>query len=255
LEELFARAAEGHLGPLRDFRPAPELRAEIEPLLGARFARFDEEREAIALREKGCVQELLLRRPGTCAAAVAAGEIRAQFERSMSEDKELELVGAVPWGTWVVDTYHAPGGTARHDPRRRAYILSSRLSSDVTRIKKEFQGARKGWRVRLRLENDDARAVVALSFRRWIEVGRRAAQLREADDDGPIRVRAERTRDSAAAEVTVFPRDGLVLAYLDGAFLHAVADAAGGTLSPGLQIGAAGGTVCVESIRIIDRSR
>jgi hypothetical protein len=60
--------------------------------------------------------------------------------------------------------------------------------------------------------------------------------------------------DRSGSRITVIPEPGVTLVYADDALLFALPPAEG-ALEGGLQVGGGGGTVNIESIRILDRTR
>jgi len=127
---------------------------------------------------------------------------------------------------------------------------------------KKLKGAERGYRVRWTFGAgvpDAAAFMIAISFTRWFEVGPRGIVLFRADKEGnqekisTVR-KIEQPERLAGGVIHVFPRASLVLVYLNGRLLFALADkeyALGG----GLQIGMSGGSVTLESIRVLDRAR
>jgi hypothetical protein len=106
---------------------------------------------------------------------------------------------------------------------------------------------------------DAAAFMIAISFTRWFETGPRGVALFRADKEGTeekistVR-KAELPERLAGGVLHVFPRASLILVYLNGRLLFALPEkeyALGG----GLQLGMSGGSVTLESIRVLDRAR
>lgn len=258
IEEALRAAEGGDFRILRALKPAKAIRESMEPVLGTRLRLLDEERAAAELREKGSLAELLLEKPLSRAARRSASELLEAFLRSLPEDADTELVGEVPWGTWEPDTFQAPGGSARFDAAGRAYVLAAPRPGQVVLIKKPFEGARQGYRVAFRFPSpEDAPALlVAITFSRWIEIGPGGALLKAADEGKPARTlkRVELGRRVDGGRLVVAPSGGLTLVWLDDRFLFAL-PAAEFAHEAGMQLGGAGGSVRIESIRVRDRSR
>jgi len=244
VDQSIEEALRGDLQDLAAFRVADELREKLEPVLSSRFRLLDEEAEAARLHLAGDFAQLLLERPLTRAGSRAAAMILDEFRKSMPDDPDLELVGEVPWGTWTTE------GVVRFDAAAKTYVLPAGAW-----IRKPFRGARQGYEVRFRLV-EDARLSVALSFTRWVELSGQDFLLFAAGKEEDVKQlrRVEIGRRVAEGVVTVVPRAPLVLVYLDGRLLAALPEA-DFALGDGMQLGAGGGKVVVESIRIKDRTR
>jgi len=200
----------------------------------------------------------LRKEDGRDALPAAAGKALREFQASLPPPDESELVGEIPWGTWRPDLFHAPGGAARFDPGLRCYVLSARLDSDCARIKRPFVGCRAGFRIRFRFgpDPDATRFAVAISYTRWVEIGRTEAALFRvtADDRNEATGRVALEGRIAGGVVTVVPHAPLVLVFLDETLIFSLPEAELQS-AEGLQLGASAGTVHIESVRVKDRSR
>jgi serine/threonine protein kinase len=256
IEEAMRAAESGDFRPLRGLKVSKAAREALEPALGARFRLLDEERGAAELREKGALAELLLEKPLSRAAGRSAAEALEDFTRSLPDDPDTELVGEVAWQTWEPDTFQAPGGSARFEGK--AYALAARRPGDAAWIKKPFEGAKRGYRVTFAFPSPDDGPVLAaaISFTRWIEIGPSAASLKAAEAGQAARVtkRLELGRKIAGGRLTVAPKDGLTLIWLDERLLFAL-PASEVVHEAGMQLGALGGAVRIDGIRVKDRTR
>jgi serine/threonine protein kinase len=214
------------------------------------------------LNEEGSLKRLLTAYGSTRAGAQAAREALEAFEKSLPADEKFELVGAAPWTTWDVDTRDAPGGTVVFDKAKNVYVLSAASAKEQVRLLKKLKGAERGYRLRWKFADgasDASSFMVAISFSRWFETTPKGVTLFRADKEGGREkistVRTIELKDRPAGGVLhVFPRASLILVYLDGRLLFALTEkeyALGG----GLQLGMSGGSVTVESLRVLDRAR
>jgi hypothetical protein len=165
-------------------------------------------------------------------------------------------VGEIPWGTWTSDL-RAPGAEARFDVALKGYALSARHGRDHAWIKRKFPGALTGYQIRFRFASAEgaSRIAVALNFKRWIEVTSAAATLyREAPDGSEQSIRKvdlkERVRGGA---LTVLPSVSTILVYVDDRLIFSLPEPEFAH-EKGMQVGAGGGTVLIESIRVMDRN-
>ena len=258
IEEVLRAAGAGDFRPLQGLKFARAQREALEPALGPRLRLLEEERAAAELKERGALAELLLEKPLTRAAARAAAEALDVFQRALPMGGDAELVGEVPWATWEPDTFHAPGAVARFDATSRAYVLAPRRPGDVVWLKKPFEGARQGYRVVFRFPSLDegARLTAAITFTRWIEIGP-GEVLVKAVEEGKRARTVKRVTGGHRLErgcLTVAPAAGLTLVWLDDALLFAL-PAPEYAHEAGMQLGAVGGPLRIESIRVKDRSR
>ena len=185
----------------------------------------------------------------------AAAEALAAFRASLPPLTQSELIGEVPWGTWSPDLHHAPGGAARFDPAARQCILTAHRDIDRVWIKREFAGVKAGYQLRFRWGAGSPRFAVALSFRRWLELRPGAASLfRVASDESLERTEQSSLEATAAGTLTVVPTPPSLLVFFEDRLLFSVAAAEWADVE-GLQLGASGGTVVVESVRVKDRTR
>jgi predicted Ser/Thr protein kinase len=180
------------------------------------------------------------------------------FRASLPVDPEGELIGEVPWGTWRADLFHAPGGEARFDLAQRVCVLTARRDADRVWIKRPFAGAKAGYQIRFRLGSAEtpSRFAVALSFTRWVEVRADGAQLfRVATDETarPVDQVSFETRMQRGT-LTVVPQSPQLLVFLDERLLFAVPESEC-IHADGMQLGASGGTVFLDSVRVKDRTR
>ncbi len=179
------------------------------------------------------------------------------FRASLSSAEDSELMAQVPWGTWRHDFQYAPGGEIWFDAAIPAGVLTTRRDEDLVWIKRPFAGAKAGYQIRFRLmSGGSARLAVAFSFARWLEIRAGGADLFRITVDES----AERTDAApfaakiAGGIVTVVPRSPDLLVFLDDRLLYALPEKEW-PLAEGLQVGAGGGTVFIESVRVKDRSR
>src|SRR5262249_32942897 len=123
-------------------------------------------------------------------------------------------------------------------------------------IKRPFAGAKAGYQVRFRLGSGSARFALALSFTRWIEIRAGGASLfRIATDESTELVsQSPLEPDLPAGMVTVVPGSPNVFVFLEDRLLFTV-PAADCADTEGLQLGASGGTVYIDSVRVKDRTR
>ena len=189
--------------------------------------------------------------------AAAAHALHA-FRSSLPPSEESELVGEIPWGTWRPDLLHAPGGQARFDPASRCYLLSARMESDRVWIKRPFAGCRAGYQVRFRFGSDPspARFAMAVSFTHWLELKADEAFLFQVTSDDRIQTteRVPLVTSISGGVLSVLPSAPHTLVFLDDTLLFSTPESvllnAGG-----MQIGASGGAVSVDSVRVKDRSQ
>jgi len=179
------------------------------------------------------------------------------FRASLPADEDSELMAQVPWGTWRRDFQFAPGGELRFDPALNAGVLTARRDEDLVWIKRPFAGAKAGYRIRFRLgSGGSSRLAVAFSFARWLEIRAGGADLfRVAAGETAERMEAAPfSAKIAGGVITVVPRSPELLVFLDDRLLYALPEGEW-THAEGLQVGAGGGTVFIESVRVKDRSR
>jgi hypothetical protein len=250
VDQAIEEALRGDLQSLSSFEVPRELRESLEPLLGPRFRLIEEESAAAKLHLSGNFSKLLLEKPATRAGERAALTILDDFRRSIPDDPDLELVGEIPWGTWET------AGQVRFDSGTRSYVLFAAKPEHRAWIRKPFRGACKGFELRLRLKPDPARLSVALSLNRWFEISGESFLLfgAEAHAEPAIERRVDLGARWTGGTVTVVPREPLVLVYLDRRLVAALPDREF-ALGEGMQVGAGGGSVILESIRVKDRSR
>jgi len=184
-----------------------------------------------------------------------AADALAGFRASLPPKKESELMDEIPWGTWVPDLHHAPQGEARFDPDQRVGVLTARRVVDRVWIKRRFAGVKAGYQVRYRLGAGTPRFALALSLTRWIEFRSGDVALFRVASDGTTHLVDQLPLDTVveAATVTVVPGPN-VLVFLDDRLLFSV-PAADCIDMEGMQLGASGGTVYVDSVRAKDRTR
>jgi serine/threonine protein kinase len=257
VEEALRWAERGDFDRLRRSERLEAWGSQLQPLLGSRFRLLQEERGAALLlgREEG-TGELLSRRLGTIAGRRAAGEVLSAFRSELPVDELHQLVGEVPFGGWAHDLDDAPEGRIAYDHALKCYVLSA-PEGQRSWIKKPFRGAAAGYEIRYRT-TDLVKPVVsvALSTSRWIEIGERSASLWRKDAEGR-REKAEETRLEAhapSARLTVLPRASRVLVYLDERLLFSLSEA-DYRMDGGMKIGAGGGAILIDSIRVKDRTR
>jgi hypothetical protein len=183
-----------------------------------------------------------------------AAEALAVFRASLPPAKESELIGEVPWGTWARDLHHAPGGSAQFDPAVKIAVLTAHREVDRVWIKREFAGVKAGYQVRFRLGAGSTRFAVALSFRRWIELRPGEASLFRVAPDETLERTGHASLDDASGTLSVVPTSTDLLIFLEERLLFSL-PAAEWADAEGLQLGASGGTVLVESVRAKDRTR
>jgi hypothetical protein len=179
------------------------------------------------------------------------------FRASLPSHEDSELMAQVPWGTWRPDFQYAPGGEIRFDPAISAGVLTARRDEDLVWIKRPFAGAKAGYQIRFRLgSGGESRLAVAFSFARWLEIRAGGADLfRVSADESAERMDAAKfPARIAGGVVTVVPRSPDLLVFLDDRLLYALPETEW-LHGEGLQVGAGGGTVFIESIRVKDRSR
>jgi hypothetical protein len=187
--------------------------------------------------------------------ARAAAEALSAFRASLPGPKDSELMGEIPWGTWARDLHHAPGGEARFEPSGRNCVLTARRDGDRVWIKREFAGVKAGYQVRFRLGPGTPRFALALSFSRWIEIREGIASLFRVAADESLQLAEQATVDATTARtLTVVPTSPNLLIFLEDRLLFTVPAAEWAGVE-GLQLGASGGTVYVESVRVKDRTR
>ena len=93
------------------------------------------------------------------------------------------------------------------------------------------------------------------AFTRWVELGPRAITLFRADGDQVFTVkRSEFPERISGGTLHVFPRGGLVLVYVNECLAFALTEKEY-ALGSGLQLGMSAGTLLLESVRVVDRSR
>ncbi len=252
LEEALGEAEQGR------FRPLAALRVPEAPPPGAseeKFRRASSESAAAVLLMRGdaaSLGTLLLERPGTLAARRAALQALDSFHAALGSSGH-ELVGEIPWGTWTADVPEA--GSAGWDGARKGYAVSAPEPGTRTWIKRHLSGAQGGWEARFRFDSagSPVRLAASLNFKTWIEVG---SETVEAWSSGKERPRLLARRPGSGARgvrtLTVIARTPLVLVYLDGALAAALREPEA-RLEEGLQIGAGGGGVLLESVRVKDR--
>ncbi|MBI3854800.1 MAG: protein kinase [Planctomycetes bacterium] len=257
IEELLRT---GDLKALAAFEPPAET------VLKARMQALAAEKEAAGLflriGEEGSLRSLLTTHLATRAGARAARETLETFDKSIPADEKFELVSAAAWGTWDADTRDAPSGSVVYDKGKNVYVLSAASAKEQVRLIKKLKGAERGYRIRWTFgvgTADAAAFMVAISFTRWFEAGPRSLALFRADKEGAeenvstVR-KAELPARLPGGLIHVIPSAALLLVYLDGRLIFALPDkdyAPGG----GLQLGMSGGSVTIESIRVLDRTR
>ena len=185
---------------------------------------------------------------------IAAGALAA-FRASLPPSAESELIAEVPWGTWKGDLHHAPGGAARFDPAGKNCVLTAHRDGDRVWIKREFAGVKAGYQVRFRWGPGEPRFAVALSFRRWFEIRPGGAALfRVAPDEALERTDQASVEATPSGTLSVVPTPSSLLIFFEDRLLFSVPAAEWADVE-GLQLGASGGTILVESVRVKDRTR
>jgi serine/threonine protein kinase len=248
------------------FEPPAAHRGVADALLKARMKSLALEKEAAAtylrLEEEGSLKNLLTAQQATRAGSRAARETLEAFEKSLPEDEKFELVSPGAWGTWDADARDATNGTVVFDKVKNVYVLTAASTKEQVRLLKKLKGSERGYRIRWSFGpggSDAAAFMVALSFTRWFEVGSRGVSLFRVDKEGAEEkvstARKVELPDRLARGVLhVLPRAALVLVYLNGRLLFSLPEkdyALGG----GLQLGMSGGSITLESIRVLDRTR
>lgn len=192
------------------------------------------------------------------AGAARAAEMVSAFDAALPSDAAFELVGAAAWDGWTVDRADAPGGFAKVDPARGHYVLSAPSQKEQVRVLRKLKGAEKGYRIRWSFgpeASDGSAFMVAMSTARWVEVTPKGMTLFRTDADKVSAAgRAEFAERTSGGLLHVIPSAGHVLIYQDRRLMLAVpeSDAA---LAGGLQLGMSGGSVVLESVRVLDRAR
>jgi serine/threonine protein kinase len=240
--------------------------AAANALLKARMKALALEKEAAAtylrLEEEGSLKKLLTTQQATRAGSRAARETLDAFEKSIPAEEKFELVSPGAWGTWDADTRDAKSGTVVFDKGKNVYVLAAAPAKEQVRLLKKLKGSERGYRIRWSFGpgvSDSAAFMVAISFTRWFEVGPRGVTLFRMDKEGAeekvsARQKVELPDRIPGGVLHVLPRAALVLVYLNGSLLFSLPEkdyALGG----GLQLGMSGGSITLESIRVLDRTR
>jgi tRNA A-37 threonylcarbamoyl transferase component Bud32 len=247
LSAALAEAEAGRFAPLAALR-LPEA---------DRFRSGSEESAAAALLlrgDPGSLVALMVDRSATVAARRAAQQAYAAFRASV-DARGHELVGEIPWGTWTPDLADAPGGAAAWDSDTGAYRLEAAGPGDRVWIKRRFGGAREGFEVRFAAESG-ARLAVALNFSGWIEISADRAEFWGSASERPlagVRLPAAAV-PGASRTLSIVPKSGIVLLFIDGRRVAALREP-DARIDEGLQIGAGGGRIRLESLRVRDRDR
>jgi hypothetical protein len=256
----------GDLKAIAGFEPPADQRAVADSLLQARMKALSLERDAawalLHVDEGESLKRLLTSLAATRSGARAAVETLEAFEKSLPSDEKFELVSPSAWGTWDPDIRDAPGGTVVFDKGKNVYVLAAASAKEQVRLLKKLKGAERGYRIRWSFgagASDAAAFMVALSFTRWLEAGPRSITLFRADKEGEAEKistvrKTELPERLSGGLLQVFPRAGLVLVYLNGRLLFALTEKEY-ALGSGLQLGMSGGSVTIESIRVLDRAR
>jgi hypothetical protein len=112
-----------------------------------------------------------------------------------------------------------------------------------------------GYQVRFRWGPGAPRFAVALSFRRWLEIRPAGAALfRVAPDEALERTDQASFEAAASGTLSVVPTPSGLLIFFEDRLLFSVPAAEWADVE-GLQLGASGGTILVESVRVKDRTR
>jgi serine/threonine protein kinase len=182
----------------------------------------------------------------------ATGALK-RFRAALPDGDKSELVGEIPWGTWT----RAIGAEAHFDPVLKGYELSARRGREHAWIKREFPGTLTGYQIRFRFASAEgsSRIAVALNCKRWIEITSVAVTLyREAPDGSEQSIRKvdlkERVRGGA---LTVLPSVSTILIYVDDQLIFSLSEPEFAH-EKSIQVGVGGGTVLIESIRVMDRN-
>lgn len=228
--------------------PAPESASELE---AARLYPDRGKPEAL--------ETLLVSHAATRAGRKAAEEILQSFDRSIPEGESSELVGPQEWAGWESDLSEAKGGSARLDPAGHAYLVQASSPLAQARLLRRMKGAERGVKIRWSFEpgiSDEAAFMVAFSSSRWLDLAPNGMSLYRLDGSEAKLSRARRIAlpgRTLAGVLTVFPHMSLELVYLDGRLVFALPQAEWG-LRKGLQFGMSGGSLRLESVRILDRT-
>ncbi|HVR82739.1 MAG TPA: serine/threonine-protein kinase [Planctomycetota bacterium] len=262
IEELLRT---GDIAKIAAFRiPAP-YRAVAESILKSRLKDLALETNAGALyshlEEDGALDRLLTTYAATRAGTRAAAEALSRFEKSLPEEEKFELVGAAAWGTWDVDRRDAPGGSIVLDQARSIYGLSTPSPNEQVRLLKKLRGAEKGYRIRWSFgkgSSDAPAFMVVLSLTRWFELEPNRLILYRVDKDGAeekvtVSGKTEFPERVSGGVLHVIPKAGLVLVYVNDRLLLALPGKEY-ALAGGLQLGVSGGSLTLESIRVLDCS-
>jgi serine/threonine protein kinase len=256
----------GDLKAIAAFELPADHRPLAEALLRKRLVVLTGEKEAAAIffrpeREES-LKTLIMAYGTTRAGLRAAREALESFDQSVPADEKFELVSAAAWGTWDVDTRDGPGGAVVFDKAKNVIVLSAPTAKEQVRLLKKLKGAERGYRLRWTFGPgvpDSAAFMIAISFTRWFEAGPRGITLFRADKEGASEKittarRVELAERLSGGVIHVVPRASLVLVYVNGRLVFALPEkeyALGG----GLQLGMSGGSVTMESLRVLDRTR
>lgn len=250
VEEAFEAGGRGDLGPLGRLDLPAALRAKIPSVLGDRLARLDVERAAVALYGQKAEKEPRARLLGelrtTFAGLRLARDIMAEFKRDAEKNDDRELVTIPRWATWLPNRERAPKATFVCDQETKTYVVAAQGAGHRALILKKFAGSRKGYEVRVRLEQADAVAVVGLSLDRWVELS--TAEVRffaEGKAGGTAKVSQEGYRIAVAVLPDAASEQNLI--YVNGHLTYCL-DAREHPMGGGIVLGAAVGAVRVESL-------
>lgn len=275
IEESIRSASGGAMKPLLELKLDPSVRASAEPLLGARLARLDTEVRAAGLsarrgEDPSAFATLLLEYPATAAGSYVAREAYADFLMQVDalrvpgrprQEDEFEIVSDLAWTTWIRDLQGVPGGQATLDEKDESYAITSPEATHFARLRKKLRGAQKGyhvtWEVRPAADGRPS-FWIAINFTRWVVITPGEVSIWKGDPEKPevLTKKVNLPARPAGGTFTVVPHSskGVNLIYLDGHLLSALPTPEY-DLMDGLQIGVAGGTLTLRSIRVLDRHR
>ncbi len=277
-EALLAVSRRKDVKPLLALDLSESLRTTLGAVAPARLQLYDTEKEAARLYamrgEKDALARLLLELADTRAGGLAAQETLTAFQKELAEAWEksqaseetkydLELVGSIPWGVWTKDSKSVPGAAITPDFKNDTFTLSSPDPIERVRLLKKMSGARKGYAIKWRLgptSGDSTTLMLALSFHRWFDLTPREVQLFRRDKDPVssdekigLAKKVDLPAPVRAGTIHVVPRPSLVLVYLGERLLFTLKEE-DWALGEGLQIGAGGGAVILESLRVLERT-
>ncbi len=262
IDEALFSAGAGHVAALDGLEAPGAWKGSLDRFLKNRLALLATEKEAAGLyvrREASpdALSKLLLEYPRTQAGTLAAGQALHDWKKALPSDPKLDLVRSEGLLGWNPPTL----GTVRQDRETDAFVLSSPRRGEWARITRPLSSATLGYLLAWRFEGagaDPPEFAVGLTPTEHLQFEpNQAALYRRASAGGEEKVsllqRVQVDLGPRRAELAFVPKAGLVLVYLGDRLLMSLPPEH--RIGGEFEIGVSGGTVVLESLRVVERKR